>query len=184
MRAFLTDLGRRLPLCLLLTIVSGGTLAKHSAPVTDLAAGHAGAAHSQRPQTASQHPELAPHHSPGVASAPFFHSDGDTFQGRRLADREGRKQEREKRRGQDDRRLERDGDPRANRLPPAERKKLEERKRRFRELPPGEQRRLLEARERFRQLPPEERARLREKWRQLSPEERHRWRETEPEPEH
>lgn len=175
MRALLTGLGWRLPLCLLLAAASVARAGSFQAPETG----------------AWNHPGSTP---PGVsielfrpgsqaAETPFPRADGNACQGHRLAERKGDK-DHHKGRGRDDPAFERGRGPGDDRLLPAERKKLEERRRRFQELPPQEQRRLLEARERFRHLPPEERARLREKWRQLPPEERRRWRESGSEPEH
>jgi len=196
--ATLTGLGWRLALCLLLAISSGEALARRPEPPAAAVTAHAVSFQAPESQAAAGRPELTPpsasvdpshRRSPRVAKPLFSPAGGNTFQGHRLADRKGDKgdkgdKDNRKSRGKDHPALERGRGVDTDRLHPADRKKLEERRRRFRELPPQEQRRLLEARERFRHLPPEERARLREKWRQLSPEERRRWRETELEPEH
>lgn len=195
MRAILTGLGWRLPLSLLLAISSGEALARRPEPPAAAVTAHAVSLQPPGAQAAAGHPELTPPsasvdplrlRSPRVTQPFFSPAGGNAFQGRRLADRKGGKDDKDNRksRGKDHQALERGRGLSEDRLHPADRKKLEERRRRFRELPPQEQRRLLEARERFRHLPPEERARLREKWRQLSPEERRRWYEVEPETEH
>lgn len=191
MRALLTGLGWRLPLCLLLAAASVEALARRPAPAADAAVARA-LSFQPLEAGARDHPGSTPPGasveslhlgSPQAAETPFPRADGNARQGHRLADRKGAKDHR-KSRGKDNPARERGRGLGDDRLLPADRKKLEERQRRFRELPPQEQRRLLEARERFRHLPPEERARLREKWRQLPPEERRRWRESGSEPEH
>lgn len=192
MGAILTGLGWRLPLCLLLAISSGEALAKRPEPPAASVTAHALSLQLPGLQATARHPESTPPNtavdpwrpqSSRVAEPPFSPAEEKAREDHRLADRKGDK-DHHKSRGRDKPARERGRGIDEDRLQPADRKQLEERKRRFRELPPQEQRRLLEARERFQHLPPEERARLREKWRQLSPEERRRWHESGSEPEH